>query len=92
MKRTEKTQRTEFVFFKDNLKANRFTLTLEEIKEKYLLWLKSKDTDWVQYYGHGTVLAFISDKEGLSATSDENYFDELEDVLMKVRHSLQCYK
>ena len=91
--KTKKAKRTEFTFFKDNLIANKFTLTLDELKEKYLVWLNTKDQEWVTYYGHQTVIAFVTDKDGLSATpDDQNYFNELEEPLMAVRHSLPCYQ
>lgn len=85
--------RTEFTFFKDNLIANKFTLTLEQLKEKYSAWLQTKQADWVQYYGHQTIVAFVTDKDGLSSTpDDQSYFNDLEEPLMRVRHSLPCYQ
>lgn len=85
--------RAEFIFFKDNLIANKFTLTLNELKEKYLAWLQTKEADWVTYYGHQTVVAFVSDKDGLASTpDDQSYFNELEEPLMSVRHSLPAYQ
>jgi hypothetical protein len=87
------TTRTEFTFFKDNLIANKFTLTLEELKEKYLAWLQTKEADWVQYLGHQTIVVFVTGKDGLSATPDEqSYFNELEEPLMRVRHELPIYQ
>lgn len=91
--KTKKIKRTEFVFFKDNLIANKFTLTLDELKEKYRQWLTTKEPDWITYYGHQTIVAFVTDKTGLSSTPDEqSYFEELEEPLMEVRHSLPCYQ
>lgn len=83
------TENTTFTFYKDNRNDGQYSLTVEEIKEKYLAWLKTKERSWVEYYGHRTVWAFISDKDGLSSVvGDPAYYADLEDMLMETRHSL----
>lgn len=81
--------KTKFTFFKDNRNDGEFSLTIDEIKEKYLAWLKTKEKSWVEYYGHQTVRAFIADKDGLSSVvGDPADYVDLEDDLMETRHSL----
>ena len=36
--KTKKAKKTEFVFYRGNKTAGRFTMTLEEIKEGYRAW------------------------------------------------------
>lgn len=87
MKTKRKVQKTNFVFFKDNRMDGKFSLSEQQIKEKYIDWLKAKEISWIEYYGHKTVWSFISEKEGLSSVVDDpaDYVD-LEDLLMDVRH------
>lgn len=86
MKKRIKT--TVFNFWKDNRKDQHYTLTINELKEKYLTWLKSKDLSWVTYYGHATVAFFVSDNNGLSSVGEMKELPEMEDQLMKTRHTL----
>ena len=63
-----------WVFFKDNKKNRAYSLSLEELKIKYLDWLKTKDKSWLEYYGYNiqSMYIFIGDSEeskGLNSTS-----------------------
>lgn len=91
-KKKDYTDETKFVFFKENLVANRFELTLKEIKEKYLAYLTTKEDSWITYYGDQTVIAFISSKDGLSSVSDACNDDTLSIILSDLRHTLPCYQ
>jgi hypothetical protein len=78
---------TEYVFFKDNRNDQRYVLTIKQIKEKYLDFLKTKEKSWIEYYGHQTVEAFIADKSGLSSVADDlAYYTSLKELLMPLRH------
>lgn len=95
MKKSKKisyTDESKFTFFKNNLKSGEFQLTLKEIKEKYLAFLATKDNEWILYYGGQTVVAFISDKDGLSSVSSICGDQQFMDILTEVRHTLACYQ
>lgn len=92
MKTKKHTDESQFKFWRENLKANEFTLTLKEIKEKYLAWLNTQDEDWILYYGHQTVNVFINHKAGLCSSTDPQTYVDLQDLLLTVRHSLPCYQ
>lgn len=81
----------EFTFYKGNRVDQAFTLNLQELKDKYLAFLNTKEPDWITYYGHQTVVAFINSTDGLNSTPAQK-IELLQDLLTEVRHSLPCYK
>lgn len=83
-----KTQKLEFKFWKGNKLSNEFTLSLEELKNQYREWLKTKDIDWIEYYGHQTVSAFIISADGLGSSFEHGDMDLIQSELMEVRHEL----
>ena len=89
MKKKKQTP-TVFTFWKNNRKDQEYTLTLDELKGKYLAYLLTKEDNWITYYGHQTVWAFITSADGLASTTDTKD-SPLEDLLMEVRHSLPVY-
>lgn len=40
-----------FKFYKENKLLGLFELNEDQLKEKFELWLKAQDRDWVEYYG-----------------------------------------
>ena len=76
---------TAFVFKKENHLGKRFTLTVEQIKEKYIEWLKKKDKSDLIYYGNMTVNAFIMSKDGLEAYTEDSNIPVIQNLLMEVR-------
>jgi hypothetical protein len=81
-----------YTFWKDNRKDQEFTLTLDEVKDKYLDYLNKKDQAWVIYYGHQTVWAFVSSDDGLRSVAEQSTIQELENELKSVRRSLPNYQ
>lgn len=77
-----------YTFWKGNKTDQEFKLTLDEIKEKYEAYLKTKEQSWIEYYGHQTVTSFIGDKDGLNSVADAGVYPMLQDKLMETRHSL----
>jgi hypothetical protein len=75
-----------FKFWIENRTDKQRLLTLEEITLRYTEWLKTKERAWIEYYGHQTVNAFIGDKDGLNAVSENSTYNELEEPLMEARH------
>ncbi len=66
-----------YKFWKDNQTDLEFTLDLDQVKEKFLAWMKTKDKDWLEYYGYnpGLMQSFIGDseeKKGLQSVSDDS--------------------
>ncbi len=78
-----------FTFYRENRKDQVFKITREELKEKYLAFLKTKENEWILYYGDQTVYAFVADKDGLNSTGKVD--DSILDLLQEVRHGLPCY-
>lgn len=90
MKKKIKYSPTEFTFYKENKLDQEYVLTLEELRAKYMAWLITKEVSWVQYYGHQTVVVFITSADGMNSTFDER-LEVMQDALIDVRHSLPCY-
>lgn len=70
--------------WKDNRNDNEYTL-------KYLNFLKSRDLDWIQYYGHQTVSFFIGEREsnnGLQSVIEQQHVRILEEALEETRQML----
>lgn len=78
----------QFTFWKENKTDQEYTLTLDEIKAKYKVYLETKEQSWIEYYGHQTVNSFIGDKDGLNSVADTDTITALRDELMETRHSL----
>ena len=82
-----------FTFWKNNRKDQQYTLTLDELKEKYLAYLQKQDPEWILYYGHRTVWSFTSaDNAAGGLESVTHDLAELEALLVDVRHTLPCYQ
>jgi hypothetical protein len=41
----------EFNFWKHNLLTQHYKLTADELKQKFVAWLPTQDTNWLEYYG-----------------------------------------
>lgn len=85
----------KYTFYKKNILAGNYELTLEEIKAKYKKWLVTKEASWITYYGHHTVKYFITDAGedlGLASLINQPELRELESELMAIRHELPIYK
>lgn len=79
---------TVYTFFKGNETAKEFKLKIEDLKEKYLAWLKKQEVDWILYYGHQTVVAFVTRPDGLNSSIDALDCLKLEMALTATRHTL----
>lgn len=86
MKTKAKEQKTTFTFWRENLKENEYTMSLEEIKTAYRKFLATKNLNWIQYYGHETVTNFVSSKDGLNSVVEQSDISILQDQLRAVRH------
>jgi hypothetical protein len=71
----------EFKFWRENKIANEFTLTPDELKEKYAEWLKGRDNEWIEYYGRQCMFYFIIDKTGLNSVNEKNDIAALAEIL-----------
>lgn len=72
----------KFKFWKNNKIDEEFYLTLNELEEKFLEWLKTKEKDWLAYYGYSPSLLqfFIGEdegKKGLQSVGDSERANEL---------------
>ena len=83
-----KKRKEEFTFWKDNRKDGEFKMSVVELRKAYAEWLSKKDIDWVYYYGHQTVVWFITEKEGFSSVFEQTDLEELQDELMPTRHAI----
>lgn len=74
-----------FQFWKDNKIDQHYTLTIEQLKEKFKKWLKTKDPVWIEYYSsEQIVLTFITAKDGLSSIHEQKELSDLVSSLKKV--------
>jgi hypothetical protein len=62
----------QYTFYKDNKLDQEFTLTLDEIKSRFIDWMKTKEKSWLEYYSlYGYLpIAFIGEPTGLYSTID----------------------
>jgi hypothetical protein len=83
-----KPAKKEFTFWKENRRDSEYKLTIEEIKVKYLAFLKLKELSWIKHYDHRTVVVFITGKEGLNSSVDAEDYRVIETMLAETRDSL----
>lgn len=68
----------KFDFWKDNRKDQHYQLTREEFLAKIKEWLFTKEVAWLEHYGtHGTVLEFVTSKDGLSSINEGKQMNQL---------------
>lgn len=77
----------KFTFWKENKTDQEYSLTVDEIKDKYRAFLELQDLDWIMYYGHAGVNFFVGDEKGLNSVTDQENYQELQELLMDVRHN-----
>lgn len=76
----------KYKFWKENQLDQECELTEDEIKEKYLKYLESKEKEWIEYYISNLVTFFIADGiDGLNSTSESETVNEIENFLRPVR-------
>ena len=73
-------------FWEDNRLDKEYSLTKEEIGTAYIGFLSTKEINWIKYYGHQTVQAFVGDKDGLNSVTDIENYSRLQEMLMPLRH------
>jgi hypothetical protein len=56
-------QLTEITLWKDNKITGEFKMTIEEFKEKFFQWLKTKEKSWCEYYGSRVAVSEFIGKE-----------------------------
>lgn len=81
----------KYRFWKDNRTDKDFILSESEVQDKFLEWMKSKDRDWLDYYGHNQSMMhlFIGESEngkGLESVSDDITDNHLWDTLKLTRN------
>lgn len=75
-------QLTEITLWKDNRTYGEFKMTIEEFKEKFFAWLKTKDKAWCNYYGSRTAISeFIgSELKSVADFDPKNNLDVYSDL------------
>ena len=73
-------------FWLENKIDKLYQLSIDEIKKKYIEFLKTKDISWIEYYGHNTVFAFVSEESGLNSVTESCNFETLQNELIETRH------
>lgn len=73
------TNMTEYDFWKENKLDQKFTLRIEEFKEKFLVWMQTKEKSWLEHYYANLILIFITDPSGLNAAF-ENGIGVIEEI------------
>jgi hypothetical protein len=83
----------KFSFWFLNKKDKHFSLSKAELIEKYLIWLNSKEIEWIQFNSIGNILPriFIYKKEaggfGLNSSMNRNEYDEVAGFLKTEQHN-----
>ena len=65
-------QQKQFKFWKENKLDQEFSMTIDEMKPKFVEWMKTKETDWLAYYSAAVARLFITDETGLNSVFEEN--------------------
>jgi hypothetical protein len=71
--------------WKNNRLDGEYSITLDEIKEGFVNWMKTKDKDWLTYYCTQLLRIYLSDKDGLSSTFNMKDFEPMAEELMKTK-------
>lgn len=74
-----------YKFFKANRLDQEFTLSLEEIKVKFIEWLKTKEKSYLQYYCGALAQPFIMDKDGLDSAMNREDYEKLGEDLKETK-------
>lgn len=75
--KTKKPQLLKFQFWKDNQLDQYFELSFNELKEKFISWVKTKEKSWCEYYGlYQVYLVFVGDQSGLASVSESEENNE----------------
>ena len=70
-----------FKLFKENRLDQAYTLTVPELKTKFLAYLQKRGLDWVRYYYSRAIIDFITSTEGLNSTIDTRQIIPIEEAL-----------
>lgn len=62
---------TKFTFWKNNKADQEFELAPDEVKQKFIQWIGTKDLKWLEYYYPALEQFFIADPDGLSSVPNE---------------------
>ena len=75
-----------YTFYKENRNDQEYTLTLEQIKQKFNEYLATKDLDWVEHYNtHSIVTNWVGAPEGLNSVMDLKDYEHLSNNLHPTR-------
>lgn len=64
-----------FTFWKENRISQEYVLTLNELKEKFIDYMKSKEKDWLKYYCMSLVPNFIRMPDGLNSVTESPFIE-----------------
>lgn len=72
-----------FNFWKENKKANHFTLTDSELEQRFTEWLGKQDNDWLTHYMSDVIInCFISREDGLNSVNEPDEYAMITIVLI----------
>lgn len=75
----------EYFLYKQNRIDKGYTISFEELSAKFKEWMKTKEKDWLEYYCHNLVPAFVTEKSGLDSSFNSTDSDKLTDDLKDVK-------
>lgn len=85
-----KTNEKTFNFWRENKVTNHFTLTETALKEKFISYLKTKEKEWLEYYGIQQILAhFIAYDLNAVGNKDNEWkeYREMEELLKPIKRA-----
>lgn len=83
--RSKKINMEKFTFYKENKISGKYELPLDEIKTKFVEWMKTKEKDWLEYYISNLENEFVCSPDGLNSVLEKGKSYSLSDELRKTK-------
>lgn len=77
-------------FWRENMMANHFILTKDELVKQFSEWLPKQKANWLRYYGWNIatlVQCFVAQKDGMNSVgqTENDQYDRMYSMLKEIR-------